>query len=368
MTRPSPQEYFRSHSALADWLAVARPDSREAILNEDSTRSSRLRFLHERMGLPILHVVPFSGQQVAERAPEFEEFLRTARGAYAVRSFHRGTETVVRNRNLPVDELLQWLESKVSDLSDCDIEFTPHMPNEWATIFVVTLSGIIGEVVRGSLRQLTQGDYTAATPSIFTHNFDAEWSVVPPQAKYQEIAASVVQHTRVAASAQLELSRSLGCSFTRGGYMEGYYEAVVGPSADIRFIDFNIAMGRRLEASYLDLIRAQQATEQTEVQGVTASRGHAVGVARVLLQREADLLDLADGEVLVCSEPTPDMIPLLAKAAAVVSDRGGLLSHCSVVCREMAIPCVIGTVNATEMIQSGQCVTVDADSGIIRTT
>ncbi|MFI0713751.1 PEP-utilizing enzyme [Streptomyces inhibens] len=365
MARPTPQEYFRRHSALADWLAHVRPERRDAILAEDSTRAARLGLLHELMGLPILATTHFSGGELAARARSFESFRASAEGAYAVRAFHRSDESVLRNRNLPVPELTSWLESKAGDLDQYDIEFSPHMPNAWATIFVVTSDGVIGEVVRGSLRQLTQGDHTAASPSTYVYDF-TDWHVEPHQPRYEQIARSVLEFTRAGKDAQTALGRRLDCGFTADGHLQGYYEAVVDPGGDLRFIDFNIALGRRLESSYLELIRSQQGTLRDEVHGLTASRGSAQGVARVLIHREADALDLADGEVLVCVEPTPDMIPLIARASALVADRGGLLSHCSVVCREMGIPCVVGTVNATEVIQSGRHVVVEADSGTVR--
>jgi len=56
---------------------------------------------------------------------------------------------------------------------------------------------------------------------------------------------------------------------------------------------------------------------------------------------------------------------LFATAAAVVTDTGGVLSHCAIVAREYHIPAVLGTGVATERIQSGQRITVDGDGGTV---
>jgi pyruvate,water dikinase len=86
--------------------------------------------------------------------------------------------------------------------------------------------------------------------------------------------------------------------------------------------------------------------------------------ARVALTL-ADAADLQPGEVLVCPTTAPPWTPLFATAAAVVTDTGGILSHCAVVAREYGIPAVVGTGVATKRIRTGQRVTVDGSAGTV---
>jgi pyruvate,water dikinase len=74
---------------------------------------------------------------------------------------------------------------------------------------------------------------------------------------------------------------------------------------------------------------------------------------------------MAFGDVLVAKLTTPAWTPLFARAAAIVTDVGGPLSHGSIVAREYGIPAVLGTGNATQLIQDGQTITVDGDSGVV---
>ena len=67
--------------------------------------------------------------------------------------------------------------------------------------------------------------------------------------------------------------------------------------------------------------------------------------------------------MLVVETTAPPWTPLFATAAAVVSDTGGILSHCAVVAREYGIPAVVGTGNATARIHDGQLIEVDGDAG-----
>ena len=78
-----------------------------------------------------------------------------------------------------------------------------------------------------------------------------------------------------------------------------------------------------------------------------------------------DFAQMNTGDVLVAPLTTPAWTPLFARAAAVVTDIGGPLSHGSIVAREYGIPAVLGTVAATKRIRSGQIVTVDGTAGVV---
>jgi phosphohistidine swiveling domain-containing protein len=96
--------------------------------------------------------------------------------------------------------------------------------------------------------------------------------------------------------------------------------------------------------------------------GIGASSGRVTGTARVL-DGPADFARLQPGEVLVASITTPAWTSLFARAAAVVTDIGGPLSHSSIVAREYGIPAVLGTAVATRRVVDGQQITVDGDAG-----
>jgi pyruvate,water dikinase len=74
---------------------------------------------------------------------------------------------------------------------------------------------------------------------------------------------------------------------------------------------------------------------------------------------------LEPGEVLVAPMTTPDWVPTMRRAAALVTDGGGLTCHAAIVSRELGVPCVVGTRRATEALRDGELVTVDGASGAI---
>jgi phosphohistidine swiveling domain-containing protein len=109
----------------------------------------------------------------------------------------------------------------------------------------------------------------------------------------------------------------------------------------------------------------QPSDEPSVLRGNAGSPGVVQGRARVL-RSLPEAAELRKGEVLVAETTAPPWTPLFATAAAVVTDTGGILSHCAVVAREYRIPAVVGTGAATATIKSGQTIEVDGDAGIVR--
>ncbi len=101
------------------------------------------------------------------------------------------------------------------------------------------------------------------------------------------------------------------------------------------------------------------------MRGKAASAGVTRGAARVISSL-AEAGKLQPGEVLVTKATTPPWTPLFGVATAVVTDTGGVLSHCAVVAREYGIPAVVGTGNGTQVIRDGQMLEVNGSAGTVR--
>ncbi len=100
------------------------------------------------------------------------------------------------------------------------------------------------------------------------------------------------------------------------------------------------------------------------LRGFGASPGVASGVARIL-HGSAEMDRLQAGEVLVTTMTTPDMVPAMSRASAIVTDEGGMTCHAAIVSRELGVPCVVGTREATRKISAGSEITVDGKTGSV---
>ena len=108
----------------------------------------------------------------------------------------------------------------------------------------------------------------------------------------------------------------------------------------------------------------EEASGTLLLQGLAASHGVASGTVRVL--RTPDEGDqLRAGEVLVAPMTNPDWVPTIRRAAAVVTDGGGMTCHAAIVTRELGVPCVVGARTATTTLRDGEVVTVDGARGTI---
>lgn len=96
--------------------------------------------------------------------------------------------------------------------------------------------------------------------------------------------------------------------------------------------------------------------------GLGASPGIGSGKVKIVTGLE-DINKVHTGDVLVAKMTSPDFVPAMEKATAIITDEGGLTSHASIVSREMGIPCVVGTEKATMILKDNQEVTVNGTAG-----
>ncbi|MDO8642801.1 MAG: PEP-utilizing enzyme [Candidatus Woesearchaeota archaeon] len=103
----------------------------------------------------------------------------------------------------------------------------------------------------------------------------------------------------------------------------------------------------------------------TEIKGMPAYRGKVTGKVTLIMNKN-EWPRMEKAEVLVIHTTTPDMVPYLKNVKAIVTEEGGILSHASVISRELKIPCVIGTRTATKVLKEGDIVEVDATNGTVK--
>ena len=100
------------------------------------------------------------------------------------------------------------------------------------------------------------------------------------------------------------------------------------------------------------------------VRGLGASPGMASGKVKIIL--DIDELDkIKDGDIMVTTMTTPDMVPAMRRASGIVTDEGGVTCHASIISRELGIPCVVGTGDATTTLEENSGVTLDGKKGLV---
>lgn len=333
--------------SMTEWFArMGHPDA-EALRVEDNTKRDRLEVLYQTIGLPYDRPERFEAAEYLAGGPRVEALLRE-RGdegcAFRLVPKKPGLEKL-RNRGLTIRAADAWLRSLSGiNFSDYALEIIPHFgASAWSAIFVVKENQIFGEVVAGLPHQLTQGD-TVNEPIQFsgTNVDDLQWSSIAPGA---------IEHIREA----------LRMLTSDGRVLPGYFETFTGPHG-VTFTDYN-----RLLPKYLSpgRIRPEPAGEAV-LHGAIAMPGRTHGSVRIISEDAIESADFPVGAILVCDNTSPRYLPLMRKAAAIITNRGGILSHAAIVSRELGIPCIIGTKTATKVLKDGDGVEVDANFGFVK--
>lgn len=113
------------------------------------------------------------------------------------------------------------------------------------------------------------------------------------------------------------------------------------------------------------LIKLSSKPKELTVTGRIACKGHVRGFARII-RGVLEFSKMKNKDILITSMTTPDFVPLMERASAIITDEGGITSHAAIVSRELGVPCIIGTKVATQVFKDGDYVEVDAEKGIVR--
>ncbi|MEM4367011.1 MAG: phosphoenolpyruvate synthase [Candidatus Anstonellales archaeon] len=110
--------------------------------------------------------------------------------------------------------------------------------------------------------------------------------------------------------------------------------------------------------------KEEVSSQEIVLKGLGASPGFATGPAKVLKSQQ-EIGKIVSGDILVAKMTSPDYVPAMKKACAIITDEGGMTSHAAIVSRELGIPCVVGTGNATSSLKEGEIFTVDGTKGLV---
>jgi phosphohistidine swiveling domain-containing protein len=353
---------LETQKSLTEWLEDIKHKDVDTIRREDNDKRERLKVLHKLIGLPFDQPTQFEASELTDDNPRFAAY-RNAHGqelcALRLLPKRDGGVPKLRMRGKTVADAYSWFKEQDVNAADYRADFVPHAPDDlWATIFIVNQHGVQGEIIFGGHHQLTQGFHDGGQrPLIFRYDFK-KWTINPENDDALTYLKKLATYLKVGGTRLREkLHRELGATFAQN-YLEGYFETTQS-SLGTWFIDYSPTLGRLYADSVL---AATAASSQALVSGQVGCAGTATGKVQVVHPHQLKE-DFAEGAVLVCPVTTPQYVPLMQKAAAIVADQGGILSHAAIVARELAKPCIVGAENATKALLSGQLVRVDGNHG-----
>lgn len=359
-------EYYKKQISLTEWLDHMGHKDSTAIRLEDNEKRERLKLLHQLIGLPYDEPYQFSATEVKDAGPKFQQFLSQHGDELCALRLIPTDPTLpkLRMRGQTIRQALKWFADQDIEVSKYRADFVPHPPDEsWATIFVVNQHGIFGETLKGGHNKLTQGLYEDSD-QIYSFISDFRtWRVDPANSEAQGYLKQMTDLLVVKdEKTKADLVKQLNATFA-GDYLTGYFETTSSVALGTWFIDYNRILGDMYKTFSES---TQEPGGQALVKGMIGSPGKAKGTVRIIEPGDSED-KIKPGEILVCQMTTPDYLPHMMKASAIVTDLGGVLSHAAIVARELHKPCVTATKDATKKLKTGQLVLVDADAGLVQT-
>jgi phosphohistidine swiveling domain-containing protein len=128
---------------------------------------------------------------------------------------------------------------------------------------------------------------------------------------------------------------------------------------------YEIISGKEYKNFYESIFGKERKLEVNDFRGLTASSGKVTGRVKVVKSVQ-EVGKVQKGDILVAVMTRPDYIVGIKKAAAIVTDEGGVTCHAAIVAREIGIPCVIATKIATKVLKDGDLVEVNANHGVVK--
>jgi phosphohistidine swiveling domain-containing protein len=355
-------ELLRTQKSLTEWLEDIKHSDAAVIRQEDNDKRERLKVLNEVISLPFDRPTQFEASEMRDDNPRFMSFFEGHGNELCALRLMPKEEGLpkLRMRGKTIKGAYAWFVEQAVDTSKYRADFMPHAEDSaWATIFIVNKHGVQGEIIYGGHHQLTQGFHDAAAPMVFRYDFKT-WVVEPVNEDALAHLKKLAELLYVPSKAKRdELAEKLGSTFVNG-YLAGYFETT-DSAMGTWYIDYSPTLGKM----YADAVmRTNIDSSNALVSGQTGSPGKSEGPVCIVAPDNLSV-DFPVGGVLVCPVTTPDYVPLMQKAAAIVTDQGGILSHAAIVARELHKPCIVGTGNATAVLKNGQNVMVDADAGTV---
>jgi len=353
---------YKTQISLTEWLEKVNHKSTDELRKEDNDKRERLKILHQHIGLPFDRPFQFSATDIKNSTPSFIEFLSEhGNELCALRLIPFDSKLPkLRMRGHTVRDAVQWFDEQHIDVNKYKADFVPHSEkNVWSTIFIVNNHGIFGEIIAGGHHQLTQGFYDTETSPI-TFSFDWKtWTLSEENEPACKELHTITRYLYVAdQDRQKTLEKTVQATFAHN-YIKGYFETVTTSEFGLWFIDYNRLLGNLYEDVVVPKTSFAKLSEEgiTSLEGQVGSKGVARGTVHIVLADDVSKISrMNEGEVLVCEMTTPEYIQLMQSSCGVVTDLGGILSHAAIICRELRKPCVVGTKNATKILQDGDLV------------
>lgn len=352
--------------SLTEWYAVlGKVDDSNQLRHEDNHKADRLEFLYQIIGLPYERPEIFDATELNPPSHRFQRLLdERGEELCAIRLVPKKPDLPkLRNRGQSIKDCYNmWFLKQDIDPKNYTAYVCPHTETQlWSTIFVITANGIFGEIVDGLHNQLTHGDRTNQL-RLFSYDFK-KWHWQDHDIEAEKYVKRMIELLCVQGKEKRALiSKEIDVKFAHN-YLIGYFEAIIWPDKKPYFSDYN-----RLLPKYLTNKMPTLASKSSlhTLKGQTVFPGGVTGTVVIVTPDDIPTAKLDKNSILVCMNTDVRYLPLMQKAAAIITEQGGILSHAAIVARELGKPCIVNVKKVTNTLRNGDQISLDAKGTIVK--
>jgi phosphohistidine swiveling domain-containing protein len=349
--------------SLSEWYQNLGLSASDEFRKEDNEKRERLEVIFQEIGLLYDRPDKFPAQAVKERSTEFLRYLESNKDRLCAFRLVADDPSLpkLRIRGKTVGESLAWLDEQQIDFSKYRLDIVPHPEKTvWSAIFMVKPEGIIGEIISGGHSLLTMGN-SKVMPVLFKFDYHV-WQFSENNIEAQGVVKEAIGQIKVTdEKIQNRLKEKLDCRFINN-YIAGYWEFTDWQNKHHYFVDYNRLLSRMLDINDFIII----SSSELGLKGALGYPGRARGKVVKVTEEEISTKAFPQDSILVCECTTPEFLPLMKKASAIITDQGGILSHAAIIARELKIPCLVGTGKATQVLNDDDQIEIDSKKMIIR--
>lgn len=349
-----------TYPSITEWIKKISMSNSELFINEDSTKYNRLKLLQDIIHLPYLPPTEISAEDILNKTQYFKKiFTKKKYNLCTLRLIPLLPElSKIRRRGGSLAENIKWYEKQKINHRDYKIEIVPRNNKVlWSAIFVVDYHGILGEISNGGITQMATGDHTQA-PIIFSYNFK-NWKFSKNNSHVEKILKMAIKKICVKNNnKRKELKKQLKTEFTDNNFIRGYFEFTIWPKTGIRFIDYN-----RFQNNINKERKVWEKNYEDKMAGICVSVGKATGKARIIKNPQKNYFKKND--ILVCKNIDINFLPLITLSSGIITEKGAMLSHAAIICRELKKPYIALVKNATKKIKNNEKIIMNAYNGTI---
>ncbi|MBT4120471.1 MAG: hypothetical protein HOA57_01800 [Candidatus Magasanikbacteria bacterium] len=351
--------------SLTEWLEKIKFEDLHKITEEDETKWKRLGDLHSLFGLKTPNLARLSLDDILDKSKNFRRLLKNKKYKNCTwRIIPKNSDSKkMRIRGKTFKGNVRWFNKQNFDCSKYNhVELIPHHKNTlYSGIFVVTGNSVWGEIIKGELWQLAYGLHKKI-PFVFPYNFfkKTKGEIYNNKKIYKIVLEAMRQLEVEDENTKEKLRKKYNAKFTEMNHLKGYFEFVVWPKNEVVFMEYSPLLYERLKK--IDF------TPPTEgknlLTGMCGCPGEVVGNVQIVRDPNKD--DFEEDDIMVSKVITKDFLPLLKKAKAIITEQGNILSHFSIVSRELNIPHLVLVKGALRKLKNGDRIKMDAKNGIIK--